>query len=241
MVDLAALGLGDVGGAERPPSPGGEGQRLLHEALIEGSLERSAGILISLYLSGWSVAEIIDGPLRGAMREIGEIWLRDESGIYREHLATDIATQSLTRLRYLLPADHDRALAVGGLLSGDRHLLAAAAVATVLQGEGLRTVNLGADTPVDSVILGAEELQADLVWLSVTNAESVEQLSADIARLLAALEARGVPLVVGGARVEGLALPDHQLLHAGSSMSDLSALIGSLGLGGKSAVATSAR
>jgi methanogenic corrinoid protein MtbC1 len=99
-------------------------------------------------------------------------------------------------------------------------MLAAVAAATVAQDEGMCTVNLGADTPLDSMILAAEELQADLVWLSVSVAESTARPSADVGRLLAALARREAPLVVGGVRAEHLQMARHERLYAGSSMAD---------------------
>ena len=241
VVEPEVLGLGGDGGARLDALPQGDEDECLYEALLEGSLERASGVLIALYLNGWSVARIVDGPLRESMHRVGRLWLEDESGIYREHLATDVATQSLSRLRSLLPTAPERALAVGGLLSGDRHLLAAVAAATVLQDEGLRSINLGADTPVESIILGAEELQADLVWLSLSTVESPPRLAGDVGRLLSALERRRVPVVVGGAQVALLETPNHERLHTGSDMAALSTLIRELDLGGKSSRATPAR
>lgn len=99
------------------------------------------------------------------------------------------------------------------------------AVAAVLEGEGVRAINLGAETPAEPLGLGAEDHNAQLAWLSVSFVAAPDQLRDDILGLLPALAERGTPLVVGGSQAKKLRLPKSDLLYGGSSMAEFEALV----------------
>jgi hypothetical protein len=56
---------------------------MLIDYFTEGKVEEAETLLISSYLSGKSVAEIADGPIQGAMEQIGYIWKHKEWDPYR--------------------------------------------------------------------------------------------------------------------------------------------------------------
>ena len=89
----------------------------------------------------------------------------------------------------------------------------------------MRAVNLGADTPAESLALAADDLNARLVWLSVSYVAAPGQLRDDILGLLPALAGRGTPQVVGGTQAKKLRLPKSDLLYVGGSMAELEALV----------------
>jgi hypothetical protein len=95
----------------------------------------------------------------------------------------------------------------------------------VLEGEGLRAVNLGAETPAETLALGAEDHKARLVWLSVSFVEAPDRIREGTLGLLAALAEGGTPLVVGGTQAKKLRLPKSDLLYVGGSMAELEALV----------------
>jgi len=106
---------------------------------------------------GQSVAAIVDGPLRKAMERIGERWRQEADGILAEHRATDLCIQWLNQLRALLVVDDEAPVAVGGAAPGDPYVLPSLAVATALEAEGIRAVNLGPDTPLDTLVLASRQ------------------------------------------------------------------------------------
>lgn len=230
LLQPQVLGLGDVASLGGDyPAYGEEADRLF-ELLRAGAAEEAKGLLVALYLSGRSVAQLVDGPLRMAMERIGELWVEERRAIAWEHRATDIAIQALNRLRSILPRPATPVVAVGGAPSGDRYIIPSLAVATVLTGEGLEAVNLGPETPLETLRLSAEELDARLVWLSVSVVESADGLSRQIRELQEATARRSVPLVIGGSRLAELDLPRSDLVYAGSSMAELEALVRGLRL-----------
>ena len=219
------LGLAEIRAASTGASPAGDVSSRLYELLREGASSEARGLILSTYLGGWSVADIVDGPLRSALHRIGELWTRDESGIFCEHRATQIALQAVEALRALMEVPKNASFVVGGAPKGDLYALPSLAAATVLESQGLRAVNLGPETPLETLALGVADLDARLAWLSVSTTEDPHRLRAEILRLLPALASRGAPLVVGGARSKALRLPDHDFLYVGSSMAELEALV----------------
>jgi excisionase family DNA binding protein len=217
------LGLADVVEATAA-APDGVGEQLFHY-LRTGAAAEARGFLVSRYLEGSSVAEIIDGPLGYAMTKIGEAWVSNPSGIFWEHRATQIAIQAIDRLRLLMSAREDAPVAVGGAPTGDPYILPSLAAAAVLEGEGVAATNLGPETPLSTLGRASADLDAQLVWLSVSVVADVKKLRREIERLSAELADRGALLVVGGARAPSLGLSKRAALYVGGSMAELEALV----------------
>ncbi len=158
------------------------------------------------------------------MDRLGQIWGHDEEGIFIEHRATEIAIQSVMRLRSVLPSSTPRATAVGGAVPGDVYRLPTLSAATVLEAAGLEAVNLGPNVPIHSLEIAADRVDAKLVWLSISSLEVPTGLARDIQELAGRLALRRVPLVVGGRSAGALQLRSGGNLHAGGSMAELEAI-----------------
>jgi excisionase family DNA binding protein len=220
-----ALGLADVASVGAVfPDRGDEGARL-YDYLVEGASPEAKGLLLALYLSGMSVAEIVDGPLHDSMRTLGELWEHRTDGIFREHRATEIAFQAMNRLRALLPDDACGPIAVGGAAPGDIYQLPTLCAATVLQAAGLTAVNLGARLPVRSLETAVDQLGANLVWVSATGLDLPAGTGDDLRLLARRLAGGKVPIVVGGQRVDALGLRSEGNLRVGRTMGELEALV----------------
>jgi len=220
VMDPSGLGMPELSLAqESPTTPGLEGLRLF-ELLREGDARHVRGLLISLYLSGRSIIEIADGPIREAMQRIGELWQHSESGIFEEHRATQELSAALSAIQTLLaPAPTTAPLAIGAAPSGDPYGLPTLLASIVLEAAGFRTQNLGSDLPLTSLALAAEQLSPSIVWLSLTSMSPPADATAQIGSLADRLAARSIRLVVGG-RNRGIA-PNHPAIHHAMSMGEL--------------------
>ncbi|MEM8960005.1 MAG: B12-binding domain-containing protein [Acidobacteriota bacterium] len=204
----------------------------LYDYLADGASSQARGLVVSLYLGGASVAEIIDGPITGAMKELGRLWRHETRGIFVEHRATDLCVQALNQLRLMIAVDETAPIAVGGAPAGDPYTIPSLCAALVLMAEGYQAVNLGADTPFATLENAADELAPRIVWLSLSSGSNNSELSASINRLTTHLHRRGTTLVVGG-RVRGtLALESSPNLLVGGSMAELAAFARGLLLAG---------
>lgn len=222
------LGLTDVATLRAGPVPADEATAF-RELLLAGDEIRSRGLLQSLYLSGASVAAILDGPVRLAMEAIGELWHGDPRGILLEHRATDLCAQALHQLRAFLPDPaSDAPVAAGGALDDDPYLLGSLAAATALTAEGYRTYNLGPATPAATLEEAARSLGAALLWVSVASTPEPERVPAVLAELADAVAPFGTHVMAGGPALDPDALPQRPNLHGGRSMADLCAFAHSL-------------
>jgi len=189
--------------------------------LREGAAREARGLVMSMYLSGRSVADICDGPIREALQQLGELWRHDPQGIFIEHRATDICMQAVNQLRTILIVPDNGPVAVGGAPAGDPYIVPSLMTAAVLAAEGFQAINLGADTPAQTLRHAAEHHEARLVWLSATGVTDAETLRAFIEALADELAHLNASLVLGG-RARNLAGPiDRTNVHIGASMAEL--------------------
>lgn len=93
------LGMPDLGSVRIERQQTSDVADLLFEKLKTEQADHACALLIDLYLSGRSIAAIVDGPLRQAVDRVGQLWHEHENGIFLEHRAIDICIQSLQFLR----------------------------------------------------------------------------------------------------------------------------------------------
>lgn len=199
------LGLGAVSSAEQDED---SLNSRLKAALIEGDLLSVQSVVTAFFLSGWSIASIFDGPFSKALREIGELWREaPDDGILIEHRSTTIAINAFEQLRSLLPPPaEDAPLAIGGAIQGDPTMLPTLVVASVLESQGFRTVNLGADTPASVFRRAAELHDPTLVWLSINHVTDAAGTTAAVEELVSHLNGEGRQVVIGGRGLKELSL-----------------------------------
>lgn len=195
--------------------------RRLLAYLAAGQAVAARGFMMSLYLSGRTVAEIFDGPLREALQRVGKLWKHDEDGILREHVATDICVQAINALRLALPRSDEGPVALGGAPLGDPYLIPSLAAATALAAEGFNAINLGPNTPFETLGTAVRQLKPRLVWLSISHVREREAIAQGVAALATAFEPLGVELVIGGSQRDEVALPSQPHVYVGATLGEL--------------------
>ena len=218
------LGLNEVGEllAHQPSIRHADPKVALYEALNDGDGIRARGLITSWFLDGNDTASLMDGPIRAAMSQLGEIWPHSDEGIFIEHRATDLCVQALNHVRTLLPAPAtDAPVATGGAPSGDPYLLPTLMASMVLADLGYRTVNLGGDTPVDVLARAAVKCKAKLAWMSFTSPMEARHLSQHVEDLAERTSKVGCELVVGGRQMRCDQQFDASNAHGVQSMQEL--------------------
>jgi methanogenic corrinoid protein MtbC1 len=190
------LGLSDLAAApERDPNP----YAALTHALTEGHAETFRGILISLYLSGHSIAALCDGPIASAMHAVGELWKHGPEGIAIEHRALDLCTQALNQLQSLFPTPPKTApLALGGAPEGDPYTLPSLMAAAVLGSLKWRTINLGANLPTAALLAAAKQHRPTLVWISCSVEEAAQKNERQLKAAAKSLAQKNIKTLIGG-------------------------------------------
>jgi MerR family transcriptional regulator, light-induced transcriptional regulator len=185
--------------AAQPHRP--QAARLI-DFLLEGDAVGARGFLLARYLSGASIAELADGPIREAMDALGELWRHQDSGTFVEHRGTDTCIQAVAHLRNMLDAPANAPLAVGAAPEDDPYILPSCLAAMVATVSGLRAINLGPDTPLDALQQAVLHHRPRLVWVSASSPVNPSRARA-IARWLGSLQS--TVAVVGGRHGEALA------------------------------------
>jgi len=221
----ALLGLPELGAdvVASGAQPAGEH---LYELLAQDDAARARGFLISLYVAGWTIPAIFDGPMCAALTRIGELWRHDAQGIFLEHRATQTCLQALLQLRGLLPAPAEETpLALGAAPAGDPYFIPSQMAALVAADAGFRERNLGAETPFEVLRRAVVEWRPRLVWVAMSVSPSEPRaVAADLVQLARLVEEQGGVLALGGrgaSALAGMAAPGLQRL---GSMGELAAL-----------------
>lgn len=210
-----------------PPeaAPAGEACERLHELLLADDAAAARAWVMSLYIAGWPVAAICDGPIRNALSWIGETWRHGVEGIFQEHRATQTCLQALAELRALLPASaRDAPVALGCAPASDPYLIPTRGAALVLASAGFRDVDLGPDTPTDALVAAIDRLRPAVVWLAYSVAgDDAGAAGRDLARVLEATARAGGSVIVGGRGAPSVRSVDACGAVRGSSMAELAA------------------
>jgi methanogenic corrinoid protein MtbC1 len=193
-----------------------------YDLLSNGRDKEFMAAVTRLYLDGHTMSEIIDGPIRAGMNQIGELWHNNPDGIGIEHRATDICIRTLGYMHSLIrPTAPNAPVAVGGAPAGDMHLISSLCVSLVLAEQGWREVNLGANTPWDQLLSVAKQEQASMAWVSMT-AEPNADYAKKLRELANALASSSCQIIVGGRQLNDAILRlDLDNLHAARSMVEL--------------------
>jgi len=216
------LGMPEIAVAQERGRAGDD--RLL-AYLLAGDVTGARGWLLARYLGGASVAELSDGPVRDAMHALGELWRHDEGGVFVEHRGTDVCLQALAHLRSTFEPPASAPLALGGTPEDDPYLLATFMAATVIASAGMRTMNLGPDTPVSAMQHAVLHHQPRLVWVSAS-APVPPARARQIAHWLASLPPTIVS-VLGGRAADTIAAA-HPDVRRVETMAELAAIASDL-------------
>lgn len=201
------LGLPDLG-IESHTLPDEADPDLFYELLVEGQLDQARGMLAKAYLNGQDLATLFDGPVKLAMSRLGEHWRHEEGGIFLEHRATMVCIEAVNFIRILIDqTDGARPKAVGCALAGDPYQLPTMMAGAVLTECGYHAINLGPDTPIDTLRFAIDAYEPALVWVSVTTPLDPDQTQA-LRTLVEDLNDRTIGLVLGGQELVPVDLAD---------------------------------
>ena len=104
------------------------------------------------------------------LKAVGESWARDQLNIYHEHFMS----QSLIRFMSAQIAKYKVARSPNpvllGTLPGERHGFGLLMTAAILANEGVASINLGIEVPLDQLVLAAEKFNPSVVGLTFSAA-----------------------------------------------------------------------
>lgn len=153
---------------------------------------------------GVSCGDILQQGLLPSMSELGERFKNNEVFVPEVMRSANAFNEALKLLKPLMVDEDDSAEAVTaviGTVAGDKHDIGKNLVAIMLQGAGLKVVDLGSDVSADAFADAVTEHSAKLVALSALLTTTMPNQG----EVIRVLEERGlrdkVKVIVGGAPV----------------------------------------
>ena len=194
---LEALGLLAERHADPEGAPGTP--EALAGLLLHDGTDVARTLVLEQFRGGRALDDLLDRLVAPAMARVGTEWAEGKIEVYQEHLATLRLWRILVELRGLLPTPSDRApLALGGAPAGDPYLLPTFMAELTLADMGWRTVNIGPNTPVASLLEAVMRHRPRLVWLSVTSMKPHASFFEGYPRFFESAQAKGASVVIGG-------------------------------------------
>ena len=196
FVKREVLGLPPASGQSNPTIESSRDNFV--EALLSGNEERVEQIFFDLYLNSHPLHAIFDRLIAESFQKIGELWECEDTEIYQERRSCEICQRLFYRIRQLIPAPDSKRVAIGGTLSGDVYTLPTQMVELVLRRQGYAATALGNSIPGHSYIKAVEELNPQVVWISVSFVPDRDHFVGEFNRLAECCEQNQAALVVGG-------------------------------------------
>ena len=230
VLDPILLGL--PGSSESYSMMGSNTSEVFLSALLKGDLELAQSCIVARYMSGSSISEIGDGPLKSALQYLGAKGHGSDQ-IMLEHRATELCIQVVHQLRALARPTSFSFKAVGGSVAGDPYILPSLLVSSVISEHGGDATNLGPNTPFEAMrhqtTLLSRESRPDLAWISVGQIDNGHALSNEIATFVSECLDAGIQVVVGGRLVGDLALEPLDGLSVHATLTSLANAVQALG------------
>ncbi len=174
----------------------------LESRLIEGDQAGAWKVIEAAMTAGAEPLEVYTDMVIPALESIGDRWERGDLSVADEHVASAVATRLIGRLgpRFARRGRKKGTVVVAGP-PGERHSLGLSMAADALRGEGYEVIDLGPDTPLESLALTVgrvDRLRGVCIGVTATASLGAARDMVETAKETMAVP---VPILVGGGAV----------------------------------------
>lgn len=202
-----------------------ESHAAIAQALLDADSETARRSLFAAMDRGDSVGELCDGPIAGALHDVGERWKHGEEGILIEHRTTLAAIELLVYLRMRSASGRRSPVAIGGTPGGDVYQLPSMMASVIFGSEGWGGINLGPDVTMKAYVSSIQLHRPSAMWISFSVDEAALRFIETWKPLLEEAEQFEVTLFVGGRAFPPGADKENPCLHYQPNMRALAAEI----------------
>lgn len=166
-------------------------------SLLLGDKETCFNIVTTLLEEKIAIRELYTDLFQKSMYSVGELWEKNEISVAREHLATTI-TESMLSVTYphLFTGVQSAKKAIISCTANEYHQLGGKMVADIFELHGWDAHFLGANTPVKELLKFIDEIQPDLIGLSLAVYFNVSALKLTLEAIHAHFQ--NLDILVGG-------------------------------------------
>ena len=170
----------------------------IKKALLSADEPTVRQLLLTMYVSGWSLPRIFDDVISRVFSSIGKMWACNDIEVYKERLSCEITVNILRELRSLLASPEPNVpVAIGASLSGDHYTLPSLMVEMTLKGVGFKAHSLGSNLPLSTLNAAANDYQPRVFWVSLSQIGNEDQLVCDFNEFASKLPST-TALAIGG-------------------------------------------
>ncbi len=192
----------DVRSRVLPDTPHGRLASTYLLALLEGDRRRAGRTILDVVESPESVRDIYLHVLLPAQAELGRMWMTGEINVAEEHFASHTTKMVMGQLLSRAKSQpHNGKTVLAAAVASNRHDIGLYAVADFFDMAGWRTIQLGADVPINDLAQAVECFDADLVALSASLSVQFETVKSTIQAIRSGRRGDLVKILVGGLRV----------------------------------------
>lgn len=167
------------------------------DALIHGDRKKCADITGKLLDNKVSLEDVYENIIRKALYEVGDLWEKGKISVASEHLAS-ATSESLINEFYprIITSKKLPKTALLGCVENEYHQIGIKMVSDIFELNGWNTCYLGASTPTKEFVKFIDEIQPQLVALSLSLYFNLPNLD----KMLNAIQADfpDLPIMVGG-------------------------------------------
>ena len=165
--------------------------------LIKGKRIPCAEVLESLISTEFNVHNIYLDLFQKGLYQVGTMWEHNKISVATEHLATSITESLMNRVYDKIPAvDSVGKTVIITSIENETHQIGGKMVADIFEMQGWEAIYLGADTPALELADFIEEIQPDLVGLSISVYFHMDTLVKTIELLNKKF--KQLPIMIGG-------------------------------------------
>ena len=169
------------------------------ELILNSNKEAAYRLIQESVENGTEIKDIYLYVFEPIQKEIGRLWQMNELSVATEHYCTGLTQLIMSQLYpYILNSSGTDYQAVTTCVGDELHELGVRMIADLLELEGWDTFHIGANTPREDIIETVIDKRPDLVCISVTIANYLDNAAQLIERLREIEEIEEIKIMVGG-------------------------------------------
>lgn len=171
--------------------------QVVAKALMSGDLDKLQPLIDEVTAKRKTPAWLFDTIFAPAMWEIGRLWEAGGIGYPDERRATSNLKLFFRHLASYQHAGIGNFRAVGGTMEGDMAEIASLMIEMTMWTIGIEAFHVGTNLPQQTLGEIAKQMKANIVWVTYTHIENIENTIHENRELYHSLEP-GALLIVGG-------------------------------------------
>lgn len=175
----------------------------MSEFLQKGRAKQVKELVSQAIEEGISAKDILEKGLLSGMNVIGEKFKNNEVFVPEVLIAARAMNAGVELLKPLLVSEgvESKGTVVLGTVKGDLHDIGKNLVRLMMEGKGLKVVDLGVDVPAEKFVAAAEENNADIIACSALLTTTMTEMQSVVEALNNTNMKGRVKVMVGGAPV----------------------------------------